>query len=130
VVQCPNCGIKLAFALVVAEKGDEESRPAPAKRLGVPTGRVATFRIAGKGYSLADQDIYGAAKNVDYPETIRRYSVKLPDKRGRIEEFPIKQVVRKALRTKYPNVFSEKYFTAHRARDILRKLGFDVKENY
>jgi hypothetical protein len=130
VFKCPNCGTKLALAVVVAEKGDEEGVPAPTRSPRVPRGRIATFRIAGNSYSLPDQDIYEAAKTLDYPDTIRRYWVELPDGKGEIEKFPIKQVVRKALRTKYPDIFSETYFTAHRARDILRKLGFSVKESY
>jgi hypothetical protein len=130
VFKCPNCGTKLTLTLVVAEEGAEEGLPVPAKSPVAPTGRLATFRIASKSYSLSDQDIYQAAKTLDYPETIRRYCVELPDKRGKIEEFPIKQVVRKALKTKYPDEFTETYFTAHRVRDILRKLGFAVKERY
>ena len=128
--KCPTCGTKLALTVVVAEKGDEEGLPTAAKSPRVPTGRIATFRIARNTYGLSDQDIYEAAKTLDYPETIRRYRVELPDRQGEIEEFPIKQVVRKALKTKYPKVFTEKNFTAHRARDILRKLGFSVEESY
>ena len=115
---------------MAAEKGDDEGAPAPAKSANTPTGRQATFRIAGKLYSLCDRNVCEAAEALKYPETIRRYRVELPDGSGKIEAFPIKQVVRHALRTKYPDEFTETYFTAHRARDILKKLGFAVKESY
>lgn len=130
-LQCPNCGIKLTLALVAAEKGDDDGLSDTSKGPLAPTGRKATFRINKKSYTLSDQNIYEAAKNIDYPATIRRYYVELPDRKGASEEFPIKQVVRQALRAESPDAFTdETYFTAHRARDILKKLGFEVKERY
>jgi len=87
-----------------------------------------------KPYTLSDQDIIGAAAAIERPSTIQTYYVELPNSAGKFVEFPIKQVVREALRTRFPAKFSDeedrKSFTAQRARDVLTGLGFIVKRRY
>ncbi|HEX9896576.1 MAG TPA: hypothetical protein VGA85_02820 [Dehalococcoidales bacterium] len=116
--KCPNCGAELNLALVM-DKGDTVNQ--------ITRARTANFQIKRITYNLSSQDIIEAAESLESQETIRKYYVELADREGKIQEFPIKQVVRKALKKINPSKFTEDYFTAHRARDILKKLGFEVK---
>lgn len=128
--RCPKCGAELNIALVAVQTKDNNAADNSDKATPAPKGRLATFEIDRKRYTLSDQEVFEAAADLKYPETIRRYYVELPNDTGGTRRFPIKQVVRQALETKYPNKFTERYFTAHRARDILMKLGIPVKMIY
>ena len=86
--------------------------------------------MASNVYTLSDRDIVEAAASLERPDSILIYYVELPNREGVPLEFPIKQVVRRALKTKFADRFSEAGFTAHRARDILRGLGFTVRRRY
>jgi len=119
-MKCPNCGAELNLALVMEEKKDGAKTSA--------IGKTYSFRIAGKPYSLSDGEIVQAGKDIAQPETIRDYYVELSDSNNIIQEYPVKQVVRKALHTKYTEKFSEIHFNAQRARQILSKLGFTIKK--
>lgn len=127
-LHCPRCGAKLNISLVLS---NGEDSPSSLIKTQPTTFRVrnATFRINFQSYSLSDNDVIVAAKSEE-PGTIQKFYVQLADGGGKVQEYPIKQVVRKALKTKYPEKFTEKGFTAHRARDILTKLGFIVKQRY
>jgi len=118
-MKCPHCGTKLKLELIL-EANDALSKTS-AK------GHEIVFRMNGMPYSISDDDIIEAAKNLNWPETIRNYYIELKDKKGVIREYPIKQVVREALQTVRKNVISEDYFTSQRAKQILTKLQFTVK---
>ena len=75
---------------------------------------------------MSNEDIFKSIEGVRSIDTIRTYYIEARDRSNNVIEYPIKQVVRGALKTNYPE-FTEMYFTAYRARDILRKLGFEVK---
>ena len=117
-MKCPNCGVELNLTLSMV------TNEARIKTNAV--GRSTTFRMNGKPYTLSDSDIVEAARTLESPNTIRDYFVKLKSKKGKIEEFPIKQVVREALRSVYLEQIPEDYFTSQRARNILEKLHFAV----
>jgi hypothetical protein len=118
---CPSCRAELKLSLVL-NKYTNDTKPA------IPTNPTplisANFEITGKSYILSNEDIFKSIEGVR--SIIRTYYIEARDRSNNVIEYPIKQVVRGALKTNYPE-FTEMYFTAHRARDILRKLGFEVK---
>lgn len=118
-MKCPNCGAELHLNLVMEAVGTSTKTSA--------VGKTINFKMKGISYSSSDKEIIEAAKNLQSPETIRDYYVELADGKGVVQEFPIKQVVRKALQTAYKGKFAEDYFTSQRARHVLTKLGFVVK---
>lgn len=122
---CPRCGTTLELALRLVEDSSITTH-AVDPTVGLHLALIE-FVLAGRIYSLAQDDIYGAARQLS-PSTILKYYVILPDSEGRERRFPIKQVVRHALQARFGENFVEKNFTAHRARDILRRLGFEVRE--
>ena len=122
---CPNCGTTLELFLQrTGEPLESVTRSAP-RHLGLQPTTIVEFILAGRRYSLSREDIHGAAKEA-FPGTIHKYSVMLPDSEGNVQRFPILKVVRQALQTRYGEGFIEENFTTHRARDILRRLGFEV----
>ncbi len=124
---CPNCGTVLELALQrTTEPPEPVTRLVPHLLEPRPTTTVG-FILASRRYRLSREDIHTAAKAV-FPGTIVKYYVRLLDSEGNERKFPIKQVVRQALQTRYGEKFVEENFTAHRARDILRRLGFEVEE--
>ena len=124
---CPNCGSTLELALRAAGGASRSTVHSDLTSLEHSPNTSVDFILAGRGYTLVREDIHGAARS-SYPSTIVKYSVYLPDFEGNERRFPIKQVVRQALQTRYSERFVEENFTAHRARDILRRLGFEVLE--
>ncbi len=126
---CPYCGkeVELSLRAPVEPAGVESHPPAyQSPDEPRPLG-LLRFILGGASFSLSQGDIEQAGSTI-VPQPIRKYYVELPDSAGRIRKFPIKQVVRKALLAKPPGEFSEEHFTAHRARDILRRLRFTVHE--
>ena len=89
--------------------------------------KTIRFIMGGNNYELSRDDIKMAAQRLS-ADNPQKYRIRLKGKEGQEEVFPIKQVVREALSTKYQGYFNERGFTAHRARDILRRLGFIVTE--
>jgi hypothetical protein len=129
--RCPECGVELKLALVSDKGSDTKGLGNADKVPPQPSGRITTFRINHVWYTLSDQEVLEAAANIEYPKTIRKYCVELADRNGMVQEFPTKQVVREALSGQGPGAFTdETNFNAIRARDILKNLGFDVKERY
>ena len=126
-LSCPKCGTALELALHHVEEPpvsiSYRAQIVPAPR---PTTTVE-FILAGNPYSLSRENIYNAAREL-FPSTIVKYYIILPDTESHERRFPIKQVVRDALQARYGEKFIEENFTAHRARDILRRLGFDVQD--
>ncbi len=120
---CPSCGAKLDLSLVLINDTND-TKTSPLKTCS------ANFKIDRKSYTLSDTDIFVSIQGIKSIDTIRRYYIEYTDGQGNIKKYPIKQIVRDALETNYPNKFTENYFTAHRARDILTKLGFEVKTQY
>jgi hypothetical protein len=86
------------------------------------------FILGGRPYKLSRANIYQAAQEL-FPGTIVKYYVILRDSGNNERRFPIKQIVRHALQSEFKERFVEENFTAHRARDILRRLGFEVRES-
>ena len=128
--KCPKCGTELSLTLVLADEiGKEDIRKGSGISIP-PEGRTVNFRIDRKSYTLSAQEIIDVALSLKDAETIRKFYIELADKDGKVKKYPIKQVVRTALKRKYPKEFKETNFTAHRARDILTKLGFAVKTTY
>jgi len=131
---CPNCKCELELTLILATREETPPRAVPSAGPLSPIGRTKNFVMNNKPYTLSDQDILGAAATLEHPGTIQTYYVELPNSAGKIVEFPIKQVVRQALRTRFSAKFSDeedrKSFTAQRARDVLIGLGFMVKRRY
>jgi len=118
-MKCPNCGVDLTLKLTHE----------PGSKIAA-TGNTVNFSINRTSCSLSDNDIIIAAKIVMSPDTIRGYYVELEDGMGVLREFPINQVVRKALEITNQNTTIkdiEDYFTSQRAKNILTKLGFTVK---
>ena len=66
-MKCPNCGVELNLALVM-EKGKTSTQARTS-------GKVVNFRMGGIPYSLSDQEIVEAVRNLPPPETIRDYYV-------------------------------------------------------
>lgn len=130
-MHCPKCGTELELSLTPARQDSVTPLRDLAGCPSLPARRNKNFVMNGKQYTLSDRDVLEAAATFERPETIRTYSVELPNREGSIQEFPIKQVVREALRTRFPEEFSDeedkKSFTANRARDILTGLGFTVR---
>ena len=125
-LQCPSCGCSLELALTIVDEGTSlAARATPAAP--TPPTTTVQFILAGRPYGLSREDISNVARGLT-PRTILKYYVMLLDATNQEQRFPIKQVVRQALRAKYGEHYVEKNFTAHRARDVLRRLGYDVKE--
>ena len=123
---CPRCGTALELSLRAVEGGNAAAAVMPIKSGPRPRDEI-TFVLAGRSYTLSREDIRKAAAQ-GAPNTVQKYYVGLPDADGNQHDFPIKQIVRQALKARYLQDFIEKNFTAYRARDILRRLGFDVRE--
>lgn len=121
-MRCPNCGVELNLTLNM-EKGEASIKPNDI-------GKTVTFKMNYVPYTLSKEDIIKAARNLKSPDTIRYYFVKLEDDNGKIKEFPIKQVVREALKAVYTEGFSEEKFTSQRAKHVLTKLGFAVNKKW
>ena len=122
---CANCGTTLELSLQLTGKPTELVTRSAPHHLGPQPTTIVEFILAGRTYSLSREDIYGAAKEA-FPGTIQKYFVMLPDAEGNVRRFPILKVVRQALHTRHGEGFIEENFTTHRARDILRRLGFEV----
>ena len=71
------------------------------------------------------REIKAKAKKL-MPKAVQKYSVNLEAKDGHRHDFPIKQVIRAVLNDHEPG-WDEEGFTAHRARDLLKRLNFQVK---
>lgn len=120
---CPNCGCHLELALEIIDPNRQDS--VVSQRSHEPRQGVEVhFKMARQLYQLSVEDIIRSAGRVR-PGTIQEYFTLLTDGKGHERRFPIKQIVRDALQTNYPN-FTEEGFTSHRARDILRRLGIQV----
>ena len=119
-MRCPNCGAELNLTLTMESK---------ELVTGIKTiVKTITFRMKGIPYTLTESNIIEAANALESPDIIRDYFVKLMGKSGIIQDFPIKQVVRKALITTHAEKFSEDYFTSQRAKHVLEKMGFAVNK--
>lgn len=116
---CPNCDVELQLGLALAGEGKMDSLI-----FSIPSSKSTWITIGGKDFEVSRFDVLEQAKNL-MPNRIRTYSVKLEAKDGRPRDFPIKQVIRAVLRKDDPE-WDESGFTAHRARDLLKRLGFDV----
>lgn len=128
---CPRCGTELSLTLVLTEEIGKQDAGKRSRITPSPKGRIADFKIDRKSYMLSDQEVIDAAGSLKAADTIRRFYIELAHRDGEVKKYPIKQVVRTALWTKYPKEFEEtNYFTSHRVRDILTKLGFAVKTTY
>ena len=126
---CPACGTHLGLTLAQHGVG----RAVNAEGTLPPSDwseQTIKVTIAGESYHVSRRGVTNAARRLA-PGPIFVYSVCL---RGSLDHgvwLPIKQVVREALRANGYDVLSERFrrgFTAHRARDILRRLGFYVRE--
>jgi hypothetical protein len=130
---CPNCGCELEIALI-STTHEQTTRPEVAGGQTSAAERTKNFVMNGTRYTLSNRDIIDAAAALEHPDTIQMYLVELTNSVGKSVEFPIKQVVRQALRTRFPTKFTveedRKSFTAQRARDVLTGLGFIVKRRY
>lgn len=122
---CPKCGTVLKLTL--QEIGDEEKGANTPAAIGPRPRTSVSFIMGGRHFSLSREDIENAAKQL-LPSTINKYYIVLPDAQGHERRYPIKQAVRHALRSRSSDRFRETNFTAHRARDVLRRLGFHVGE--
>jgi hypothetical protein len=83
------------------------------------TGRVASFTIGGRTFSLTRGDVERALEGLE-PEPLRGRAKYYIEYKGR--RYPIKQVVAAA------TGLSRMEFTAMHAHKILGELGFEVKE--
>ena len=122
-LQCPNCGVSLSLSLERSSMTSIVDAPLTEEDFQ----KTIRFVMGGVNYELSRNDIKKAAKRLR-PNTVQKYGIQLTSKDGQEEDFPIKQVIRGALSNKPHSQFSEHGFTAHRARDILRRLGFNVTE--
>jgi len=120
--RCPKCGAELELVLVEEQRKENE--------VPMAKGRTWTFRLDFKNYTLSDQDIINAAKNLPYRRTIQKHYIELADVSGRVQQFPVKQVVRKAIEMRYPSQKLGEGFTTHRAFMILKNLGLPTKTRF
>ena len=127
-LNCPNCGANLGLSLTLEKMQSKDGDS--IDNTAIPKGNSIHFTMYSKHYVLNAEEILEAAQNLGYPGTIQRYFVVIPDKNGESQHYPIKRVVRKALKIKYPSEFKDEFFHSGYAKNILSKLGFKVRTMY
>ena len=131
-MRCPRCGVDLELSLIPTKREETQQPTVSGEGSLLPSERTKDFTLKGVRYTLSVQDILQSAAALQVRETITRYYVELPDQEGEMRQFPIKQVVRKALETGSPDTFhpEEEGFHSQLASNILTGLGFTVKRRY
>lgn len=92
-----------------------------------PGSTRVVFR--GSEYTLTREIVESAARRMRNSAP-QKYYVQLADESGETREVPIRQLVIRAIREGNPDKegeFDATLFTSLRARDILERLGFNVK---
>ncbi len=109
---CPSCGARVKLSLVLDEDIDGDNK-------------TINFILNKKHCSLSRKDVFEAASSIDFPKAYQQFYVQLPDREGQTQDYPIKQVVRKALGKKYGDEYPGE-FNALQAKSYLERLGFTV----
>lgn len=124
VMHCPNCGASVLLQLIaVSEPSGGDPKVATSA-----SERQYHFSLSGVKFDLKRSDLIAATKDVQ--RGVQNSFVEIEDETGRMKQFPTKDLLRQAIKRRYPNEDLsriESSFTSQRAEGIMRGIGLRPK---